>query len=263
MGRLDGKVALITGAARGQGAAAARRFVAEGARVMIADVLNEEGKALAEELGEAAWYQPLDVGDEQAWSDATAELERLFGRLDVLVNNAGILFFSALEQTSLADYERVIRTNQIGTFLGLRAAVPMMRRAGGGSIINLSSVEGIGGMPLLIAYSASKFAIRGMTKVAAIELALDGIRVNSVHPGAVDTSMVSTALGGQPVDVNLIGQRVPLGRVGQPEEVANVVLFLASDESSYCTGGEFAVDGGATATHSLAGPTIGRRPGAR
>jgi 3alpha(or 20beta)-hydroxysteroid dehydrogenase len=260
MGRLDGKVVLITGAARGQGAAATRRFVAEGARVMISDVLDEEGKALAEELGEATWYQSLDVGDEQAWADATAQLERVFGRMDVLVNNAGVLFFAELEQTTLADYERVIRTNQIGTFLGMRAAVPMLKRVGGGSIVNLSSVEGIGGMPLLTAYSASKFAIRGMTKVAAMELAPFGIRVNSVHPGAVDTSMVSSALGGMPVDNSLIGRRVPLGRVGRPEEVANVVLFLASDESSYCTGGEFPVDGGATATHSLAGPTTGRRP---
>lgn len=251
--RLDGKVALITGAARGQGAAAARRFVAEGARVMIGDVLNEEGKALAKELGDAAWYQPLDVSDEKAWKDAISEIERLFGRLDVLVNNAGILFFSLLEQMSLADYERVIRINQFGTFLGMRSAIPVMKRSGGGSIVNLSSVEGIGGMPMLTAYAASKFAIRGMTKVAAMELGADRIRVNSVHPGAIDTAMVSTALGGYPVDLSLIGQRVALGRVGQPEEVANVVLFLASDESSYCTGGEFIVDGGATATHSLAG----------
>jgi 3alpha(or 20beta)-hydroxysteroid dehydrogenase len=260
---LDGKTALITGAARGQGAAAARRFVAEGAQVMICDVLDAEGKALAEELGDSASYQPLDVGDEQAWRDGVAELERVFGRLDVLVNNAGILFFSPLEQTTLADYERVIRTNQIGTFLGMRSAIPLMRRSGGGSIVNLSSVEGIGGMPMLTAYAASKFAIRGMTKVAAMELGRDGIRVNSVHPGAVDTAMVSTALGGAEVDLSLIGQRVALGRVARPEEVANVVLFLASDESSYCTGGEFVVDGGATATHSLAGAANGRRPRAQ
>jgi 3alpha(or 20beta)-hydroxysteroid dehydrogenase len=260
MGRLDGKVALITGGARGQGAAAARRFVAEGARVLICDVLSEEGKALAEELGEAAWYQQLDVGDEQAWRDAMTEVERLFGRLDVLVNNAGILFFSPLDQMSLADYERVIRINQIGTFLGMRSVVPMMKRQGGGSIVNISSVEGLAGMPMLTAYASTKFAIRGMTKVAAMELGPDGIRVNSVHPGAIDTSMVSTALGGLPVDLSLIGQRVALGRVGQPEEVANLVLYLASDESGYSTGGEFVVDGGATATHSLAGLGSGVRP---
>jgi 3alpha(or 20beta)-hydroxysteroid dehydrogenase len=263
MGRLDGKVALITGAARGQGAAAARRFVAEGARVMIGDVLDEEGKALAQELGDNAWYQPLDVGDEQAWADAIAEVEQVLGRLDVLVNNAGILFFSALAQTSLADYQRVIRINQIGTFLGMRSAVPVMKRTGGGSIVNLSSVEGIAGMPMLTAYAASKFAIRGMTKVAAMELGPDGIRVNSVHPGAIDTPMVSTALGGHPVDLSLVGQRVTMGRVGRPEEVANLVLFLASDESSYCTGAEFVVDGGATATHSLAGTRTGAAAGRR
>jgi 3alpha(or 20beta)-hydroxysteroid dehydrogenase len=260
MGQLDGKVALITGAARGQGAAAARRFVAEGARVMIADVLHDEGKALAEELGHTAIFQPLDVGDEQAWAEAGAELERRFGRWDVLVNNAGILLFSPLDQMPLADYERVIRINQIGTFLGMRSAVPAMKRSGGGSIVNISSVEGIAGMPMLTAYAASKFAIRGMTKVAAMELGPDAIRVNSVHPGAIDTAMVSTALGGYEVDNSLIGEWVTLGRVGQPEEVANVVLFLASDESSYCTGGEFVVDGGATATHALAAAANRRLP---
>jgi 3alpha(or 20beta)-hydroxysteroid dehydrogenase len=261
MGRLDGKTALITGGARGQGAAAARRFVAEGARVMIADVLSEEGKALADELGDAAWFQQLDVGDEQAWQDAMTEVDRVLGRLDVLVNNAGILFFAPLDQMSLADYERVIRINQIGTFLGMRSAAQMMKRQGSGSIVNISSVEGIAGMPMLTAYAASKFAIRGMTKVAAMELGPEGIRVNSVHPGAIDTSMVSTALGGHPVDLSLIGERVALARVGQPEDVANLVLFLASDESGYCTGGEFVVDGGATATHSLAGAAVGRRLG--
>src|SRR5690349_22366918 len=175
MGQLDGKVALITGAARGQGAAAARRFVAEGARVMIADVLADEGKALAEELGHTAIFQHLDVGDEQGWAEAGAELEERFGRWDVLVNNAGILFFSPLDQMSLADYERVIRINQIGTFLGMRSVVPMMKRQGGGSIVNISSVEGLAGMPMLTAYASTKFAIRGMTKVAAMELGPDGI----------------------------------------------------------------------------------------
>jgi 3alpha(or 20beta)-hydroxysteroid dehydrogenase len=256
-GRLEGKVAVVTGAARGQGAAAARRFVAEGARVLLGDILDDEGKALADELGEAASYRHLDVGDEPAWQDAVAEVERRYGRLDVLVNNAGILFFAPVAETTLADYERVVRINQIGTFLGMKTCIPVMRRGGGGSIVNVSSVEGLGGMPMLTAYAATKFAIRGMTKVVAMELGPDRIRVNSVHPGAIDTHMVSTALGGMEVDMSLVGRRVALGRVGQASEVANLVTFLASDESSYCTGAEFVVDGGATATHSLGAPEGG------
>jgi 3alpha(or 20beta)-hydroxysteroid dehydrogenase len=253
-GRLAGKVAIVTGAARGQGAAAARRFVAEGAQVLLGDVLDDEGKALAAELGDAASYRSLDVSDEQAWAGAVAEVEERHGRLDVLVNNAGILFFSPIADTSLADYERVVRINQTGTFLGIRAAVPVMRRSGGGSIVNISSVEGLAGMPMLSTYAATKFAIRGMTKVCAIELGPDRIRVNSVHPGAIDTQMVSSALGGMPVDMSLVGRRVALQRVGLASEVANLVTFLASDESAYCTGGEFVIDGGATATHSLFDP---------
>lgn len=251
VGRLDGKVAIITGAARGQGAAAARRFTAEGARVAITDVRDEEGERLAEELGESALYRHLDVSSEDDWSRAVAETTDACGEITVLVNNAGVLHFSAVEETSLADYQRVVAINQTGTFLGMRAVVPSMTRAGGGSIVNVSSVEGLAGMPYLVAYTATKFAIRGMTKVAAVELGEHGIRVNSVHPGAVDTLMVSDALGGLVVDVGRIGRKVALRRVGQPEDVANVVLFLASDESSYCTGSEFAVDGGATATHGL------------
>jgi len=249
--RLDGKIALITGAARGQGAAAARRFVAEGAQVLLTDVLDEDGAKLAAELGDAATYLPLDVSDEGAWATAAGTVRDRYGRLDVLVNNAGLLHFSALADTSLADYERVIRVNQFGTFLGMRTAVPLMRERGG-SIINVSSIEGLGGMPLLVAYASSKFAIRGMTKVAAMELGEHGIRVNSVHPGAVDTPMVSNALGGMPVEMAPIGKKVALGRVALPEEIANMVLFLASDESGYCTGGEYVVDGGATASHALA-----------
>ncbi|MGH3716918.1 MAG: glucose 1-dehydrogenase [Micromonosporaceae bacterium] len=251
MVRLDGKVALITGAARGQGAAAARRYVAEGARVMIADILDEPGKELADELGEAARYRHLDVSSESDWADAMAELLEAYGRLDVLVNNAGILAFSALADTSLAEYERVIRINQFGTFLGIRTAVVPMTEAGGGSIVNISSVEGLAGMPHLVAYTSSKFAVRGMTKVAAIELAPKRIRVNSVHPGMIDTPMLPTALGGVEVDLEKAARRVPLRRPGSAEEIANLVVFLGSDESSYCTGAEFVADGGVTATHSL------------
>ncbi|MFS8097105.1 glucose 1-dehydrogenase [Lentzea alba] len=246
--RLDGKVALITGAARGQGAAAARRFVDEGARVMLTDVLDDQGKELAAELG--AEYCHLDVSSEDEWAEAISFTTSTFGDITVLVNNAGILHFSALADTTLADYQRVIGINQVGTFLGMRAVVESMTRAGGGSIVNVSSVEGLGGMPYLVAYTASKFAIRGMTKVAAMELGQHGIRVNSVHPGAINTPMVGEALG-RPVDISPVGKKVALRRVGQPDDVANVVLFLASDESAYCTGGEFVVDGGATATHAL------------
>lgn len=250
-GRLEGKVALVTGAARGQGAAAVREFVAQGARVVIADLNDDEGKKLADELGDHAVYQHLDVGDEAEWEAAVKRTADEFGPPTVLVNNAGILHFSELAKTTLADYERVIRVNQIGAFLGMRSVVEPMSGAGGGSIVNVSSVEGLAGMPYLVAYTASKFAIRGMTKVAALELGAKNIRVNSVHPGAIDTKMVSDAFGGVEVDMSKIGKKLALGRVGRPEEIAKLVLFLASDESSYCTGSEFAADGGATATHAL------------
>jgi 3alpha(or 20beta)-hydroxysteroid dehydrogenase len=252
MGRLSGKVALITGAARGQGAAMARAYVAEGARVVLADVADEAGKQVADELGEAARYQHLDVSSEDDWAVATEATLGTYGRLDVLVNNAGILRFSAIVETSLADYERIIGVNQTGTFLGIRAAVPLMIEAGGGSIVNLSSVEGLGGMPLLLAYTASKFAIRGMTKSAAMELGKHGIRVNSVHPGMIDTQMVRDAAGGgADLDLSPVGKHIPLGRIGQPEDVAGLVVFLGSDESRYCTGAEFVADGGVTATHAF------------
>jgi 3alpha(or 20beta)-hydroxysteroid dehydrogenase len=243
--RLDGKVALITGAANGQGAAAARRFVAEGALVTIADVADEAGKALADELD--ARYVHLDVSEEDDWAAALDAC----GPVTVLVNNAGVLHFSLLHETKLADYERVIRVNQVGTFLGMRAVVPGMLEAGTGSIVNVSSIEGIRAAPFLTAYTASKFAIRGMTKVAALELADKGIRVNSVHPGMIETGLLPGAFGGQPVDLSFVAKKVPMHRVGQPPEIAELVLFLASDESSYCTGAEFVADGGVTAAHSL------------
>jgi len=254
--RLAGKVALVTGAARGQGAATVRRFAEEGARVLATDIADEAGKALAERLnerhrGEVVRYARLDVTSETAWASAMAEVQAAFGKLNILVNNAGVLHFSALADTTLSDYQRVVTVNQVGTFLGMRAAVAPMRAGAGGSIVNVSSIEGLAAAPLLTAYTASKFAIRGMTKVAALELGPDGIRVNSVHPGMIDTQMISDALGGATLDLSLAGRKLALRRVGRVEDIAELVLFLASDESAYCTGAEFVADGGATATHAL------------
>ena len=245
---LDRKVALVTGAARGMGAAHARRLVAEGARVVLADILDDAGKALADELGERVRYAHLDVTSPDEWREAVAFTEREFGRLDVLVNNAGILAFGALHEMPLDQYQRVIDVNQIGVFLGMQAAVPALERAGGGSIVNISSVEGLGGGPFLSAYTASKFAVRGMSKAAAMELGPKNIRVNSVHPGAILTDMVRDVGGGSPDAIKWTAKQVALKRMGEPEEVAALVAFLASDDSSYCTGGEFVVDGGASAS---------------
>ncbi len=245
--RLQGKVALISGAARGQGAAAARRLVADGARVVVGDILDGEGKELVEELDGSARYVHLDVTDEGRWGQAVAAAEEAFGRLDVLVNNAGVLAFGKIAEQSTEEYRRIIEVNQVGVFAGMRAVIPAMRRAGGGSIVNISSVEGLGGTANCAAYTASKFAVRGMTKTAALELGKYGIRVNSVHPGGIDTAMLREQAGEEALDY--IASLVPgLRRVGQPEEVAATVAFLASDDSSYCTGSELAVDGGATAT---------------
>jgi 3alpha(or 20beta)-hydroxysteroid dehydrogenase len=247
MGKLDGKVAFITGAAAGMGAADARLFAAEGARVVLTDVADEAGKDVANEIGERAAYFHLDVSQEEEWAEVLAMVGDQFGPPTVLVNNAGILKFSPLASTSLDEYLQVIQINQVGVFLGMRAVLDGMMAAGGGSIINVSSIEGMFGGPGLTAYAASKFAVRGMTKVAAVELGSFGIRVNSIHPGAIDTPMTRQAGMGQ-ADVNkFFGRTVPLKRAGLPEDVARVVLFLASDDSAYCTGTEFVVDGGATA----------------
>lgn len=239
---LEGKVALITGAARGQGAAAARRLVADGARVVLCDVLDDEGKAEAEGLGEAASYQRLDVVEEDDWGTAIEALEERYGRLDVLVNNAGILRLGSIEDLTLEDYLEVVRVNQVGVFLGMRAAIPAMRRAGGGSIVNISSIEGMVGSAHLAAYASTKFAVRGLTKVAALELAGDGIRVNSVHPGMIRSPMTE-GLG----DVSAAHRVIPAGRPGEPEDVVGLVAYLASDDAGYCTGAEFVVDGGVLA----------------
>jgi 3alpha(or 20beta)-hydroxysteroid dehydrogenase len=251
MGALDGKVAIISGAARGQGAASAKLFVAEGARVVIGDVLDELGKELAESLGAAAVFRHLDVSSEDDWTNVVNESVDAWGGVDILVNNAGILRFAALPDMPLEDYMRIVNVNQVGTFLGMRAVSKPMMSAGKGSIVNISSIEGLAGMPYLTAYTSTKFAIRGMTKVAALELGPHGIRVNSVHPGMIETDMVKDAAGGHDVDLSPAAKRIALRRMGQPEDIAEVVLFLACDRSSYVTGAELAADGGATATHAF------------
>lgn len=252
MGRLDGKIALISGAARGQGAAEARLFVEEGARVIVGDVLEEPGQALADELGPAARFRALDVTREEDWAGAVTLAEEEFGGLSVLVSNAGISPPpTPIAATSLEEYVRVVTVNQVGTFLGVRAVIEPMVAARGGSIVVISSAGGIEGTWGLAPYVSSKFAVRGLTKVAALELARQGIRVNSVHPGPVDTAMLDPEAW-HGVDVRpMMAKAMPLGRLAQPAEIAEMVLFLASDASSYSTGSEFVADGG-----HLAGPFV-------
>jgi len=245
MGKLDGKVALITGAARGQGEAEARLFAAEGAKVVLGDVLDEPGKRVAESIGAAAIYLHHDVATEESWKAAIGAAVSKWGRLDVLVNNAGILHIAAIVQLELADYMRVVNVNQVGCLLGMKHAIPVMAKTGGGSIVNISSTAGFEGQPGLAAYVSTKWAIRGMTKCAAIECGSLGIRVNSIHPGAINTHMGrSDAKGFETIDPVNIFKKLPLGRVGEPIEVAKLALFLSSDDSSYCTGGEYTADGG-------------------
>jgi 3alpha(or 20beta)-hydroxysteroid dehydrogenase len=243
MGRLDGKVALISGAARGQGEAEARLFAEEGARVVLGDVLDELGEKVAVDIGDAAVYQHLDVTSTSDWQAAVAVATERFGGLDVLVNNAGILRVMPIEHMAADDYMTVIEVNQLGCFLGMQAVIPAMRVRGGGAIVNTSSTSGFIGMYGMTAYTASKFAVRGMTKCAAIELGRDNIRVNSVHPGGIDTEMVRLPEFGD-VDSDAAYGKQPIPRIGRPDEVARLMLFLASDESSYCTGSEFVIDGG-------------------
>ena len=252
MGRLDGKVAIVSGGARGQGEAEVRLFVQEGAKVVFGDVLDAEGEAIAKDLGDDALYQHLDVTQRSDWAAAVKAARDRFGPINVLVNNAGILRLGMIETVSLEEYMAVINVNQVGCFLGMQAVIPAMKAAGGGSIVNTSSTSGFIGTVGLVAYTASKFAVRGMTKVAAMELGHFGIRVNSVHPGPIDTAMVHLPEFGE-VDTDAVFGANPIPRVGQPEEIAKLMLFLASDDSSFSTGAEFIADGGMLAGQPIAG----------
>ena len=247
--RLEGKVALISGGSRGQGATEAVLFSQEGASVVIADVLEDEGKRLEAQINESggkARFIRLDVTSEDDWRSAIAETVRLFGKLDVLVNNAAIYRRVPIEDTTLDEWNRVMDVNSTGVFLGTKHAIPEMRKAGGGSIVNISSTAGLVGSERGSAYGASKGGVRIFTKLTAIQHAQDGIRANSVHPGPIDTEMIAETLSTPEGRAASVG-RVPLGRIGTVEDVAYGVLFLASDESSFMTGAELVIDGGVTA----------------
>jgi 3alpha(or 20beta)-hydroxysteroid dehydrogenase len=247
MSLLDGKVAIVTGAARGQGEAAARVFHAEGACVVLVDVLDELGEQVAGDLGDRALYRHVDVRDEADWSAAVGLTEASFGPVSVLLNNAAVLRSGSIENTTREGFDELMSINVWGVLLGMQSVVPSMRRCGGGSIINVSSTGGIIGQAGVSGYTASKFAVRGLTKVASLELAPD-IRVNSVHPGWVDTKMVrDPAVVSDEEYLARLKPVVPMQRAAQPVELANVALFLASDLSSYMTGSEVVVDGGRTA----------------
>ncbi|MGW0734613.1 glucose 1-dehydrogenase [Streptomyces sp. NPDC002851] len=238
---LDGKTVLITGAARGQGAAEARLCAEAGARVVLTDLLEEEGRQVAKSLGDQALFVRHDVTDAASWAAAVrAGLDR-FGRLDALVNNAGLWRTASVEEETYENFERLLRVNLLGPFLGIQAVVPALKDAGGGSVVNISSTAGLGGLRRSAAYGSSKFGLRGLTRCAALDLAPYRIRVNSVHPGAIDTPMIAEVMAGRD------WSHVPLGRTGRPEEVGGLVLFLVSEASSYVTGAEFTADGGQTA----------------
>ncbi|MFJ5958934.1 glucose 1-dehydrogenase [Paenarthrobacter sp. NPDC092416] len=239
MERVIDKVALVTGAARGIGAAVASRLHGEGARVVLADVLDDEGKDTAERIGPGALYVHLDVTSPQDWDVAVAAALDTFGGLNVLVNNAGIANFAPIEDYTLEQWNTVIGVNLTGTFNGIKAAIPAMKQAKGASIINVSSIAGLRGYEQIPGYTASKFGVRGLTKSAALDLGRHGIRVNSVHPGVISTPMTA----GMDLDMS----HVAIPRMGHPGEVADLVLYLASDESSFVTGAEFVIDGGDTA----------------
>lgn len=265
MGKLDGRVVIISGAARGQGEQEARLFAAEGAKVVLGDLLDEAGERLAAELGEdRAAYLRLDVRQEEHWARAVEVAGERFGKVDGLINNAGILRFNELTGTSLEEFREVVEVNQVGCFLGMKTVAPVIEEAGGGTIVNTASYAALSGMAFVTSYAATKAAILGMTRVAAMELAGRGVRVNAMCPGAIDTAMANPAKAaenGLAVDAaaqesraamdELYAKVVPQGRIGLPEEVAKLALFLSSDDSSYVTGQPFVVDGGWLAGVSL------------
>ncbi|MFF8352998.1 SDR family NAD(P)-dependent oxidoreductase [Streptomyces chartreusis] len=239
MGRVEKKTAVVTGGAMGMGAATVRRLAAEGANVVIADVNVEAAQVLAKDLGSAVAVERLDVRSEQEWADVVRRAEERFGSVDILVNNAGIADPAPLEEWDTARLQRTLDVNLIGVFNGIQAVVPAMKRAGGGSIINIGSVGALQGVPRMSGYVVSKWGVRGLTKTAALELGVHGIRVNAVHPGQTNTPMTE----GVVFDTS----NIALGRVGQPDDIARIVLFFASDDSQFVTGSEVAGDGGQSA----------------
>ncbi|KAA0941016.1 glucose 1-dehydrogenase [Sporosarcina sp. ANT_H38] len=243
MKRLDGKVAIITGAAQGMGAAHAKLFIENGAKVILTDLNEEKGNAFAAELGENALFIKQNVASEEDWATVIAKAEEVFGPVNVLVNNAGITMAKNMLDITVEEYRRIVDINQVSVFLGMKTVAASMMKAGGGSIVNISSMNGL--VAGAVGYTDTKFAVRGMTKAAAINLAPMGIRVNSVHPGVIATPMVVQE--DTKAVVEAFAQHIPLKRVAQPEEVSNMILFLASDEASYSTGSEFVIDGGLTA----------------
>ena len=252
-GRLEDKVAIITGASRGTGEATARRFVREGASVMIADVLDEAGEKLAAELGESALYLHVDVTNEADWVRCVEATKERFGRVDILVNNAAILHIAPIEQTSLEDWQRVTNVNQTGAFLGIKNAAQSLREAGGGSIINISSIDGLEGMSYVSAYASTKWAIRGLTKCAALELGRDNIRVNAVCPAGGSEEMTAPWRKPGTEDSSGYSDKRPLQRHCTVDEIAAMILYLASDEAAFCTGGDYPIDGGHSCGSLLAG----------
>jgi 3alpha(or 20beta)-hydroxysteroid dehydrogenase len=253
MGKLDGRVAIVTGGSRGIGEGISRVFAAEGAKVAVCDIDVEGGTRTAKDIGAGAIFVELNVGEEQAWTDAVAHVTEQLGPPTILVNNAGITTFMPLSMLSLQDYLHIITVNQIGTFLGMKSVAAPMAGAGGGAIVNISSIGGLTGMAFVGAYVASKFAITGMTRVAAVEMASAGIRVNAIHPGGVNTPAV-TEYGALDV-AGAYAKMAPLGRMGEPDEIGRTAMFLSTEDSSYITGASLVVDGGITAGIALSFPT--------